>query len=382
MKLQHKTKLFSAIALAFSSTLLLSACGGSKIDAVKKYYADDNRTTTYSQLLDNREICDSFSWKMEKDSKERDVVVYSCHLKGSKDAFVEEREQYKKDLKKRSDNSVQHKQNYLQQLKEDNKNNEAEEQQLIADYEKLGGKVALKNCESGAADNTLINGTSDCTNPGIIYKRQRVIELANKRIEMMGSGSASDYDIRNIVSNEKRAREDFEAAGGENMYALCKQENDKAQSCSTLRTLDARLERAKTRNDKIRQTIADSQKEVDELLSLKDAKTLEAKSTEKYPVTTDFVETFKWIVNDDNEPTLMSAEMAVKTKKADGSEGLIIDEPMNYSLSKNLAKVIEKNKSKNAKEYFAEVVLDGHLVDFFLLLEIQNEKSKEKVLSK
>lgn len=177
-------KKLNFIVAAFSATLLLSACGNAKIDAVKNHYADEKRTTTYSQLLDNRQICEKSAWNTEKDQNDRDIVVYSCHLKGSKDAFAEDRK-----------------------------------------------------------------------------------------------------------------------------------------------------EEAKTSGDKV--------------------------ANEKFPITTDFVETFKWIVNADNEATLLAAEMIVKIKKADGSEGTLSEKPVDYPISDSddLVELIVKNseKSKNAKEYFGNV---------------------------
>lgn len=204
-------KKLNFIVATFSATLFLSACGNANIDAVKKHYADENRTITYSQLLDNRKICEKSSWNTEKDQNNRDIVVYSCHLKGSQDAFAEDRRRYKERLKKRSDDN--------------------------------------------------------------------------------------------------------------------------------------------------------------------DESSIEAKATKRYPITTDFIETYKWTVNEDKEPNLTLAQLEVKVKKTENS-----NEPLTYPLSKNLATAIKKSKAQNAKEYLAEIAIVSSLVDFFVnSLEQQAEELKDKL---
>lgn len=70
----------------------LAACGKSPTSVVKKTYIDDNETMTVSQLLDNRDMCEKYSWEEFQDSNKRDIVQYSCIFADSQDFLALERE--------------------------------------------------------------------------------------------------------------------------------------------------------------------------------------------------------------------------------------------------------------------------------------------------
>lgn len=72
--------------------LFLQGCGGSAIDTVKNTYVDLAKTTTYSQMLDNRSICASVNWAEGKDSNQRTTVEYTCIFKDSDDFLAKYRE--------------------------------------------------------------------------------------------------------------------------------------------------------------------------------------------------------------------------------------------------------------------------------------------------
>lgn len=72
--------------------LFLQGCGESAIDTVKTTYVDLAKTTTYSQMLDNRSICASVNWAEGKDSNQRTTVEYTCIFKDSDDFLAKFRE--------------------------------------------------------------------------------------------------------------------------------------------------------------------------------------------------------------------------------------------------------------------------------------------------
>lgn len=72
--------------------LFLQGCGESAIDTVKNTYVDLAKTTTYSQMLDNRSICASVNWTEGKDSNQRISVEYTCVFKDGDDFLAPDRE--------------------------------------------------------------------------------------------------------------------------------------------------------------------------------------------------------------------------------------------------------------------------------------------------
>lgn len=77
----------TAMKTAIPATIVLglAGCGGDTIDAVKNEYIDSQKTTTLGQILDNRRLCDSVKWQSSTDSMDRDIVEYTCFIKGVND---------------------------------------------------------------------------------------------------------------------------------------------------------------------------------------------------------------------------------------------------------------------------------------------------------
>lgn len=61
----------------FISITLLSACGDSPIDDVKKQHFDNFSDYTIGELLDNRGVCANIEWSEDKENK---TVLYTCTL--------------------------------------------------------------------------------------------------------------------------------------------------------------------------------------------------------------------------------------------------------------------------------------------------------------
>lgn len=86
--------MFSRLLLVLSTPFILTACGDSAVTTVKGEFVDSARTTTFSQLLDNRGSCSKTSWDTEKDQMNRKVVEYICLFKNSEDFLAPERQEH------------------------------------------------------------------------------------------------------------------------------------------------------------------------------------------------------------------------------------------------------------------------------------------------
>ncbi|WP_266181906.1 hypothetical protein [Dyella humicola] len=73
---------------------LLAGCGSSAVSAVKDMKFDLDPTFTVGQILDNRSVCESKSWKATKDDRGRTVVEYRCDLKNASEPLKSVAKQY------------------------------------------------------------------------------------------------------------------------------------------------------------------------------------------------------------------------------------------------------------------------------------------------
>lgn len=99
----------TAIKTAIPATIVLglAGCGDNTIDAVKNEYIDSQQTTTLGQILDNRRLCDSVEWQSLTDSMDRDVVEYTCFIKGVKDVQETHRAESMKYAQESRDYSIE-----------------------------------------------------------------------------------------------------------------------------------------------------------------------------------------------------------------------------------------------------------------------------------
>jgi hypothetical protein len=70
--------------------ILVAGCSDSDINAVKEGRFDAYPEFTISQAFDNRAACDSTDWEKVTDSRDREIVRYTCHFKGVGDAFLKQ----------------------------------------------------------------------------------------------------------------------------------------------------------------------------------------------------------------------------------------------------------------------------------------------------
>lgn len=73
------------IPLLITLSIGLGGCGNDSVNSVKNSYTDNQETTTFEQLLDNRTICDETEWLNSTDNLNRDIVEYRCIFSGTQD---------------------------------------------------------------------------------------------------------------------------------------------------------------------------------------------------------------------------------------------------------------------------------------------------------
>jgi len=167
---------FPSVLMAISC-LLLAGCSDSKVEAVKKDFVDGSRTTTFSNLLDNRQDCESITWSSEKDEMQRDIVRYECVFKESNDFLgfyrnpeLERKIYFAKQEPERKKEAIEHTEKRVlneireaesaiasipQKIEEFKKNPSVENDNLITHYEQL--LVSYKNKESVKAHEKVLN---------------------------------------------------------------------------------------------------------------------------------------------------------------------------------------------------------------------------------
>ena len=64
------------------SVSLLSGCADPDIDVVKSGRLNGYPQFTVGEAFDNRKICSKTDWSAETDDRQRNIVVYKCHLVG------------------------------------------------------------------------------------------------------------------------------------------------------------------------------------------------------------------------------------------------------------------------------------------------------------
>ncbi|MCL2635596.1 MAG: hypothetical protein FWD50_03060 [Betaproteobacteria bacterium] len=92
--MQHTTVSIWKSGLAIAVCVTLAACGDSSVSIVKDIYVDQAKTTTVSQLLDKRSVCENISWSSFEDEKGRTIVEYQCKFLGGSDFLSTERENF------------------------------------------------------------------------------------------------------------------------------------------------------------------------------------------------------------------------------------------------------------------------------------------------
>lgn len=106
--------------------VMLAGCGSSAVSTVQESKYEQDPTFTMGQILNNREVCESVSWRTIKDDRNRTVVEYRCDLKSSGDllrstakAYVAEEERSFTAYLAVLDANLQKKKDSLQRHKED-----------------------------------------------------------------------------------------------------------------------------------------------------------------------------------------------------------------------------------------------------------------------
>lgn len=114
------------LVLCVLAGVVLTGCGNGAVSAVQESKFDQNPTFTTGQVLNNREVCESVSWRTIKDDRKRTVVEYRCDLKSSGEllrstakAFVESEDQSFTAYLANLDANLQKQKDGLQKHKED-----------------------------------------------------------------------------------------------------------------------------------------------------------------------------------------------------------------------------------------------------------------------
>lgn len=71
------------LVLCVVGCVVLAGCGNNAVNAVQESKFEQDPTFTIGQVLNNRKVCESVSWRAIKDDRNRTVVEYRCELKSS-----------------------------------------------------------------------------------------------------------------------------------------------------------------------------------------------------------------------------------------------------------------------------------------------------------
>ncbi|WP_442682285.1 hypothetical protein ACSBPQ_11565 [Stenotrophomonas sp. JC08] len=93
---QRKSAFFRILGsgLVIAIALGLVGCENAAISAVKESYVDNGKTLTAAQLLNNRQACGKVTWRKLEDNNGRTVVEYKCTFPDSDDFLASNRENY------------------------------------------------------------------------------------------------------------------------------------------------------------------------------------------------------------------------------------------------------------------------------------------------
>lgn len=379
-----------AVALIFLMTL--TACGRSPINVVKNSYVDEGRTTTASQLLENRALCQDIRWKNFTDDRRRNVVEYICTFKKSHDFLKTKREEYIKTklsslqgLIESSEKSIAYNDGKLKAINEfDIKVWEETEMAKIAEMKpqstarldilkttEIQVSQLIQDSNEEALARFFMDGDfekfrrtdirsalypiSELTNRAAVLKIQSRYMLQGRRTE----ADRMQYKAQNVIPHLEFLRSRLPIIK-QHIFASIENENQRIaeqHQASILRMTQDIEERKKDietnkaqllqRNEELKKSIEKLQTE---LSGVKNS------AASAYPVYKGLEEKFQWIVNREGEPSLQHGEILALGESAEKNKILV-----KHIHPNNTFALIARTESDDHQKYLASTAVTNFL---------------------
>lgn len=332
----------------------LSGCGQSDIEFVRTSYADSARTVSFSQLLDNRELCQNTRWEEFENERKQKIVSYTCTFNNSYDYLSSERDKF---------------------LSQGRNEFESMRDRLVEDIDKFKRIISDGYTEENNRVNTLraeyetALGLNSTRNPYIdqltsIKDQLKEINISKDKIkflDLLTSDEVEDipnlyWDLGSLRAQYSFYKKDLENGEGERRAMIIDQYHaryvrDFDRLIQDVESLvqgeQAKLEREKqnkAENTKYQlgfaemglegaqKTIPDeldkAQKKLDEVTALYTPENLQEAALKNHPLYKSVGEEFNWAVNKDGEASLIFGRTFSITE--DGEKNNVITYPKPY----------------------------------------------------
>jgi len=368
------------------SAVALSACGKGSIDVVKNGYIDGARTTTVSNALSNRALCSDVKWSLFKDEKNREVVQYSCSIKGSKDFNRANRDGYVARARKDNDDLLMREQKRLERAQASINDDFPETKAWIQRLDSTESKISeasgsdkysgigrtqksivlegvlkkLENYSNSYNEQEMLelylsNALSDeGFNAGILERKIAYMNRLPQEKRASYKKDEIDTQLKRLHSSLGRVRRNIaEGIAQEAKRADWDLRQASSRNADRLRRIDTErkevVERLERQRESMRREIANTESDIKRLKEQGGEERFAQEALRKFPIYEGAAEIFQWIVNKEGESSLAYGEIQV------GIPGGRMETFLRYNRPFVILKMNAQSRSEKIEDYFDEL---------------------------